>query len=503
MPTDCRNISVILQGGKCLTSDAHGGFIMAFNDTSNDKGVQAAAQDAKRDFEKVASTLHDKGARDAYKTLAEECQKTKELPVEQRQAWQKEMVSQLSQSHDGKEPILPGLSIAYLEANKRSFSNRYGQISYDKIDVRKTINELNLQVEDLNPKVDKVDNVEAALLDSLSSSPDEKIRKAINEKRDFPALLLTEAVDKDEAETKRTVSLEQTDRNEESVAKGLLANNGKLFDLLDTTFGHEEPDGRISFENVESAFNLFQKYPNLKSVLSQDEIATLDQLNTVFTDENNKRPRAGSIVGHDPMAKMIAAVAPGVVPASSLFVSRETIAGRSKHSGLQETEKRAALEPTQGPNKQNSEYTYIPQKQRVANITFGEAPAVDMKDSPQVDAHPDSGEQVPAAIADGTDGLTLDAGSAIADGGQGIQGTAALYNDRLIVGRGEGYWHVARRMLKGSPEFSNAVIAKVSRDLQAANNNRTLHPNENLTRLLANENVLSMIDRIHNSTQTT
>lgn len=491
------------------------------------------ADDAKHDFERISQAMHDGGARDAYKVLKEEMDNTKNLSPQERQAWQQEMTSQLTQGHDGAAPLLPRLSLAYLEDNRGAFTTQSSGyttvIDAGKIDQRKATNDLSLQVEELsNHQRDLVNDVEAALLSGLDKVADKGIRDAVTAHRAFGLGTLTEVLNKDQQDAKDASSLEISDRRENNVSKELLKNDGALFKMIDSQFGSTQEDGRITDRDLVSVLQTIEKNPMIKSRFTAEEIKALEDLKGVFTDSNNtSHQRESSILNHDGWGqfwKFMSAYSPVDV----LDVTRESLArgtagdaidsttiaatggaaGRAVGAGIAEVGAAAVRTVStsegggSGPSAEGSNGETGAEVQAVTpalptnDPSNGAAPGNGTADSSRDTAMPVEEERLgdndyPQNVVTEPDSLGENRHQIVYE----AQNVAAPVSDLVHINAGDGYWRIARRLVNYSGgNVSNARVAELTKALQEANGNKMLHPDQNLYELLQNEKVSSLLN---------
>lgn len=268
----------------------------------------AACEDGVADAAKIKETFDKMGSEQAFELLKQEREKTKGLSTSEQDAWQKSMVQALN--GDGKNTILPQLSIAYLNANKEELSSD-GYISQSKIDQKAAKLNDYLGFESKIGQDLGIDDLEAALLKNAQKAISNESVKAANAAEDDEWFSHTRSSDevvsvekltsalKEETETKKTeFSYGETRDLNKKIAESL-ASNQKLFRFLDESNGSNAQDGVITDEEVKNFLHHVEKNPDYKNLFKPEELTLVNDLKKTMENVDKNSASKSSLVKYD------------------------------------------------------------------------------------------------------------------------------------------------------------------------------------------------------------
>lgn len=274
--------------------------VAAKNDVACEDGVADAA--------KIKETFDKMGSEQAFELLKQEREKNKGLSTAEQDAWQKSMVQALS--GDGKNSILPQLSIAYLNANKEELSSD-GYISQSKIDQKAAKLNDYLGFETKIGQDLGIDDLEAALLKNAQKAVTSESVKAANaaeddewfsHKRSSDEVVSVEKLSsalKEESETKKTEFSYGETRDLNKKLAETLASNQRLFRFLDESNGSYAQDGVITDEEVKNFLIHAEKNPDYKSLFKPEELTLVNDLRKTMENVDKNSASKSSLVKYD------------------------------------------------------------------------------------------------------------------------------------------------------------------------------------------------------------
>jgi len=257
--------------------------------------TDGACEDARKDADKIREVFSTQGIQEAYALLLKEREGTKALgTAAERDTWEKEMVMALS-GRQGKQDILPALSLAFLNENKETFKNPDDS---DKFDVR----EVRFQAGRMFDKLDmetayggtenKVDDLQVALLGNAAD---------VLNKNDYNGEEIVEFDDladvlKDNAENAKTEGEFQKTRDFNKQIAEAFAKNPRLFGVLDEANYGSETDGEVSEQEVDNFLAHCDKNESFKQLFTKEELKAVEDLKKTFDDPNNHKDDNGTLV---------------------------------------------------------------------------------------------------------------------------------------------------------------------------------------------------------------
>lgn len=257
--------------------------------------TDGACEDARKDADKIREVFSTQGIQEAYATLLKERENAKLLGTpSERDTWEKEIVMALS-NRQGKQDILPALSLAFLNENKDAFKNPDDSDEFDVREVRyqagRMFDKLDMETAYGN-KENKVDDLQVAL---LGNAADVLNKNDFNGKDILEFDELSEVLS-DNAENAKTEGEYQKTRDTNKQIAEAFAKNPRLFGVLDESNDDRESDGQISQEEVDDFLEHCQKNESFKQLFNKEELKAIEDLKATFDDANNIKDDNSTLV---------------------------------------------------------------------------------------------------------------------------------------------------------------------------------------------------------------
>lgn len=256
--------------------------------------TDGACEDARKDADKIREVFSTQGIQEAYATLLKEREGAKLLgTAAERDTWEKEMVMALS-GRQGKQDILPALSLAFLNENKEAFKNPDEAKEFDVREVRyqagRMFDKLDMETAYGN-KENKVDDLQVALLGNAAD---------VLNKNDYNGENILEFDDlsevlTDNAENAKTEGEYQKTRDTNKQIAEAFAKSPRLFGVLDEA-EDGDVDGKISEEEVDTFLEHCKKNESFKQLFTKEELKAVEDLKATFDDANNIKDDNNTLV---------------------------------------------------------------------------------------------------------------------------------------------------------------------------------------------------------------
>lgn len=250
--------------------------------------TDGACEDARQDADKIREVFSTQGIQEAYALLMKERESAKTLgSASERDTWEKEIVMALS-GRQGKQDILPGLSLAFLNDKKDAFKNPDDTDEFDVREVRyqagRLFDKLDMETAYGN-KENKVDDLDVALLGNAA----EVLNKNDYGGEDILEFDELSEVLKDNAENAKEEGEFQKTRDFNKQIAETFAKNKRLFGVLDEANSADSVDGKITEAEVDRFLLHCERNDSFKQLFTEEELKAVEDLKTTFDDPNNHK----------------------------------------------------------------------------------------------------------------------------------------------------------------------------------------------------------------------